>query len=227
MNRVSLKRILSRLRPQEKLLYLFSFLGVFSSLAMSGIYSYIDSPTQAMRLVAFAACFFSSGLVHFWFRSLRISTLILLLTTSISIVSVAGFGEGLEESALYWLLFLPLLGGLLVRRVGVVIGTLMAWVVILMYTVWDLFLGFSTLEGRYLLLAASIYLANMVLPIIVWQFIETNTWELETKTQKVNTLLKIVTHDIANPLTVIHGMSEAMIESVTCITYLETMTSFY
>ena len=36
-----------------------------------------------------------------------------------------------------------------------------------------------------------------------------NTWELETKTKKIDTLLRIVSHDIANPLTVIHGMSEA------------------
>ena len=120
--------------------------------------------------------------------------------------------RGILGDGLNFLILLPLAGGLLADKSGLFVGVI-TQVTVLIFACYEDWMFFQTnpIEAGYWIRAIEVVLVHFIVPGVVLLFARVQTWILETKTQKIDTLLKIVTHDVANPLTVIHGMSEALL----------------
>ncbi|SMF76721.1 sensor histidine kinase [Pseudobacteriovorax antillogorgiicola] len=212
MHIVTIKQKLKRLGPQEKLVFIFSFIAIFTACFMAVILAVTGQEPFAIRLAAFGLLYTLPVLVQYYQRSLRHSMMAILTLTTVAIALVVGFKDGMYDAGWYWLTILPITGGLLARRFGVLFGSGCQWTLLLLNVYLDLIAGYGAgLPDDYTFKVSGALVFQALVPMVVWQFLIINTWELESKTKKVDTLLKIVTHDIANPLTVIHGMSEAIL----------------
>ena len=122
------------------------------------------------------------------------------------------FVGGLEGAVAYWIGILPLAGGLLLRLRGIIFGTALAFLSIGL-------LGLRTfIPGVYdVLIPDRAYLVISMLCFITmigfmsYFYLQTNALVVADQTRKLDNLLNIVTHDIANPLTLISGHAELLI----------------
>jgi signal transduction histidine kinase len=112
----------------------------------------------------------------------------------------------------YWLGLLPLAGGLLLYRRGVLYGTVLAFVSILILSLRDFIPGVYYVlvpDPVYLIVSLGVFVT--MISFISYFFIQKNALVVADQTRKLDHLLNIVTHDIANPLTLISGHAELLI----------------
>lgn len=141
--------------------------------------------------------------------SLKLATSIVLLSGFIFQFFHAFYTGGFESSSVIWFSIFPFLAGIILG-----IRNLIIWTIISLSGVVSLyFLGDSTLSviNRIGILWAQgnitigYILVNFTLVYSYIYFKNTNNRELSEKNKSIEELLRIVSHDIANPLTVIMG----------------------
>ncbi|WP_176736824.1 sensor histidine kinase [Oligoflexus tunisiensis] len=122
------------------------------------------------------------------------------------------FVGGLEGPVTYWLGLLPLAGGLLLYLRGIIYGTLLAFASVLVLSLRPYVPGvYDVLIPDMLYLVVSLCCFVTMIGFIAWFFLQKNALVVADQTRKLDHLLNIVTHDIANPLTLISGHAELLI----------------
>jgi signal transduction histidine kinase len=122
------------------------------------------------------------------------------------------FVGGLEGPVTFWIGILPLAGGLLLRLRGIIFGTLLAFLSLLILALRELIPGvYDVLIPDAIYLVISMLCFVTMISFMSYFFLQKNAMVVADQTRKLDDLLNIVTHDIANPLTLISGHAELLI----------------
>lgn len=122
------------------------------------------------------------------------------------------FVGGLEGPVTYWVGILPLAGGLLLRSHGIIFGTLLAFLALLVLALRRFIPGVhDVLIPDTLYIVISLVCFVCMVSFMAYLFLQRNALVVADQTRKLDNLLNIVTHDIANPLTLISGHAELLI----------------
>gem|GEM_PF-6242003 len=125
-------------------------------------------------------------------------------------ISIVG---GLHGPVAYWLALLPLAAGLMLEVRGIVYGSVLALLALIGIALREFLSG--ELQPIVMLGAPyrvfSLCLFTGVIAFMAYLFLRSNRLTVMQQTRKLDNLLNIVSHDIANPLTLISGHAELLI----------------
>jgi signal transduction histidine kinase len=122
------------------------------------------------------------------------------------------FIGGLTGPGPYWVALLPLAGGLLLRLRGIVFGALLALISLAITSVRLRLPGIhDAVAPDQVYVMISLICFVIMISFLAYFFLKANALTVTDQTRKLDNLLNIVTHDIANPLTLISGHAELMI----------------
>jgi len=211
------RRWFSQYSYSEQLLAGFAIIGSFLAFVVN-LVAHLSSQGIGYMWVNFLFC----GLLLLALplllvsRRYELSACYLLLVSfgwiTVSLIDV----PSIESDYLYWFSILPLAGGLLARFRGLMLGSILAGLGLLGFTLNSFqVLSIDVLSsGEELLMRVSSYIIFILMvSFLTLFFLRVNESIIQSKTRKLDTLLKIVSHDIANPLTLIRGLSDLLIKS--------------
>lgn len=122
------------------------------------------------------------------------------------------FVGGLEGPVSYWVGILPLAGGLLLHLRGIIFGTCLAFGAVLILALRKFIpRAYDVLIPDDLYLVVSLCCFVGMISFMSYLYLQKNAIVVADQTRKLDNLLNIVTHDIANPLTLISGHAELLI----------------
>ncbi len=136
----------------------------------------------------------------------------LICQGAFTLVFSLAFVGGLEGPVIYWIGILPLAGGLLLRSRGIIFSTVLAFLALIILGLRRFIPGVHdavTPDATYLLIALICFIS--MISFMSYLYLQQNAWVVADQTRKLDNLLNIVTHDIANPLTLISGHAELLI----------------
>lgn len=112
----------------------------------------------------------------------------------------------------YWFSLIPLAGGLLLRRRGIIFGlclALPALAILVFRSQLNQAPPVLVPDATYMTISMHVFV--VMIGFMAWLFLDSNAIVVARQTRKLDNLLNIVTHDIANPLTLISGHTELLI----------------
>ncbi len=214
MNISNFGHLFKSLLPKEKLIVSFSLMGVFSCLVFSVISYLSDNKDESLILLLLAVFMILPLVLQIKTRNSFYGSVCLIFFSAFAIAIGSGFDDGFEDASLYWYSILPLIGGMLLQKKGILVGTSCSYFAFALYSTRDAILGINIpFYGTYLDNLSGIYLFTLVVASICWQFVNASEWMLIGRTEKINILLKIVSHDISNSLMVVQGLSQHLLEN--------------
>jgi signal transduction histidine kinase len=145
-------------------------------------------------------------------KNTRKAAYYLISQGAFTITLALAFVGGLEGPVSYWIGLLPLAGGLLLRLRGIIFGTSLAFLSLILLALRDALPGaYDVLIPDTLYLVIALICFISMVSFMSYLFIQKNAIVVSDQTRKLDNLLNIVTHDIANPLTLISGHVELLI----------------
>lgn len=112
----------------------------------------------------------------------------------------------------YWIAILPLGGGLLLRLRGIIFGTVLALFALFVLALREFIPGiYDVLVPDTYYLIISLCCFTLMISFMSYFYLQKNAMVVADQTRKLDNLLNIVTHDIANPLTLISGHAELLL----------------
>jgi signal transduction histidine kinase len=116
------------------------------------------------------------------------------------------------EGQTYWIAILPLGGGLLLRLRGIILGTVLAFFALFILSLRGYIPGiYDVLVPDTYYRIISLCCFTLMISFMSYFYLQKNAMVVADQTRKLDNLLNIVTHDIANPLTLISGNAELLL----------------
>lgn len=145
-------------------------------------------------------------------KTFRSASYYLVSNGAFTVTFAVCFVGGLDGPVAYWVAIVPLAGGLLLRSRGILFGTILAFSSLLILALRPFIPGvYDVLVPNTLYLVISIVCFVSMICFMAYLFLRKNAEVVADQTRKLDNLLNIVTHDIANPLTLISGHAELLI----------------
>lgn len=145
-------------------------------------------------------------------KNTRMAAFYLISQGAFTMTLAIAFVGGLEGPVTYWIGILPLAGGLLLRFRGIVFGTVLALLSLLVLALRGFIPGvYDVLIPDAFYLVISLCCFTLMISFMSYFFLQKNAMVVADQTRKLDNLLNIVTHDIANPLTLISGHAELLL----------------
>lgn len=208
------RRWFSQLNYDEQLLTAFTIIGSVSAFAINWVAHIADEGSSYM-LVNYLLCALLLAAVPLLLITRRYqlaANYFLMVGFAWMCLSLIDFPT-IENNYLYWFSCLPLVGGLMNRYSGLILGTIFALLGLFVF-VYNSFLILPIeilMSGTVFILPVSSFLIfTLMMGLLTTAFIKVNEANLQSNTKKLNTLLKIVSHDITNPLTLIRGLADLL-----------------
>lgn len=209
------RRWYKELTPDERLLVSYPVIGSVAALIVTLIVYGTSEPLGPFWIhLLFTVALLGVNIVFYRTGNKRLVTGLQLFVAFVWITFSLLDKPHIGNNFLYWFGVLPLGGGLLLGLTGMFFGMYLSLVALVGF-VTNTFVSYELTEvvngGEHLVLRVSCYLAFFLLVgALTRQFIKTNNQVIQIQTTKLNTLLRIVTHDISNPLTLIRGVSDLL-----------------
>lgn len=170
----------------------------------------INHPVPAIVGYAMAATHLLSPLLLRWPGNILLASHILIGSGIIHQATFAYFTGGFNSNIIIWFGILPMLGGIMLGRMGVVVWAIITTLVSASYLYIDAFgPGFPKLideQGWLIAQAMMVFGWIFLSTILIYVFIllmEHNDNQQMLKNNKIRTLVRVLCHDISNPLTII------------------------
>lgn len=145
-------------------------------------------------------------------KNIRMAAYYLISQGAFTITLVVAFVGGMEGPVTYWIGILPLVGALLLRVRGLVFGTILALASLLVLALRGFIPGvYDVLIPDAFYLVISLCCFTLMISFVSYLFLQKISIIVADQTRKLDHLLNIVTHDIANPLTLISGHAELLL----------------
>jgi signal transduction histidine kinase len=147
-----------------------------------------------------------------WKKNTRRAAFYLISQGALTMTVAIGFVGGLEGPVTYWIGILPRAGGLGLRLRGIIFGTILGFASLLILALRGFIPGIYDVlvpDTFYLVISLTSFIT--MISFMSYFFLQKNASVVADQTRKLDNLLNIVTHDIANPLTLISGHAELLI----------------
>ncbi|MCP4913296.1 MAG: HAMP domain-containing histidine kinase [Oligoflexia bacterium] len=160
---------------------------------------------------------FSCSFIHMfsplairWLRSISIPSFLLIGSGLIHQATYAYFSGGFSSNILIWFGILPMLGGVIEGNKGTLKFFFYTMVVATFFLFLELYgpdpVDYLTPKGRLITQAMMVFGWIFLSTAIIYVFnvlMKLNEDNLEVKNQKIRSLLKILSHDLSNPIIII------------------------
>ena len=215
MGTVFNKNIFKGYGPKDRLVIaICTFNSVVSLLASVPLFL-VGYKNLAPILLVFSAVHFFIAKYYLVNRAVNFITscILVLSALNIGVVSwVTPQESGILDLGLFWLVFLPFLGNMLNDKKGFMLGLALQGLVLAVFLMDDLlFTPANVGKSGYWRSVVITLLFHAAVPCLTAVHQKITEWSFAVKAKKSDTLLKIVAHDIANPLTVISGLTETLL----------------
>lgn len=192
-------RLLSAVLLTSALMWSYSFNSLF----------YIDSPLLVRIGFIYTIIHLFSPLIYKFTGSILLTVNVFIGAGMLFQFTHAFYSGGFFSATTIWFSILPLIAGIIKGR-----NILVAWSVLAFIGVGtlffladhtqDLLVGFGRTWAQ-LNIALGYIVVNLVLMLLYIYFKEINKQKLANKNESIKKLLRIVSHDIANPLMIVMG----------------------
>lgn len=151
-----------------------------------------------------------SILIFYWKKNFNLSLLVFFLPSMVSVYALIFFTGGIKAPGCFWLSMFPILGGFFLGKKGIYLGAIYTFFSIVSFYVleyvYNISIFFTRLESYQRDKELNFYVFSLFLLIFVLFFVgayERSEKMLADKKNQVELLLRVLIHDVANPLTVI------------------------
>ncbi|MFW7381895.1 MAG: sensor histidine kinase [Oligoflexus sp.] len=212
------RRWFTKLNYNEQMLTAFACIGSFLAFILTWLADYTGQSIGLMWInFVFCAALLLAVPLILVSRRYQLSAFYLLIIAfswiTISLIDI----PTIKNIYLYWYSILPIAGGLLIRYTGLISGALMALLGLFGFVVnsvrmlsTDIFRS----AEMFIVPVSSYVIFIFMASFLTFFFIKVNDSIIQSKTRKLDTLLKIVSHDISNPLTLIRGLSDLLLKNL-------------
>lgn len=139
-----------------------------------------------------------------------------LMANSLFIVSVFSYYTGgFESPTLFWMTLIPPVAGLLVPTRNTIMWSIAALATVASFMIYERYVGpiyssFDASQMKRIHVTSAIGIGSFVMftTYLYLKMIKEALHDINVKSNQINNLLKVVSHDISNPLTVITANAE-------------------
>ncbi|MBC7661881.1 MAG: HAMP domain-containing histidine kinase [Chitinophagaceae bacterium] len=187
----------------------FIFAGTLISagavLAFAVLYWYYQVPFLTFSFLAVFPIHFAILCLVLKQQKYTLPSWLILSTITVLVGLAVGKVGGTEGPVLYWLAIIPLSGGLLLQKKGIVGGSIFSASVFLTIALAERFTELPTYQVRlghgYDLASFFLFLGCVIFSTL--EYVRNNRAVYGQESRKLHSLLAIVTHDLASPLTLL------------------------
>lgn len=153
---------------------------------------------------------------YFKFNQFRLTTILYYIFTTIEVTSIVVISGGFNSPALYWLGLSPVLAGLLFGSRGLLIGiSSLAFYLSVIYLLNFYSIQLSVIPSKDYLFEkyfneVLLFLSVCFLTMMTTKSLEKTKENLIAQKNKVATLLRIILHDVSNPLVILRHFSQKL-----------------
>ena len=176
------------------------------------LFNYVDHGVDHLPFLFTLVSFFALGVIAPYTRFKRFSKVLLLVPTQVFMTDLIFWAGGLRAPGVFWLSAMPIVWALLYQIRGLLVGlviTLMTygyfWMIEEGLPLTEFFPSMDAIERARLenLVLFTLFMASFVMAytIVILQ----SQKKVTEKQKEVEALLRILVHDISNPLMIIHG----------------------